>query len=62
MKHSVLISIVEQSISSQDIEIINIRGVSTHVVDKADYEVAPGKKLRAGMYGVVEMRVILPIR
>jgi hypothetical protein len=44
MKHSEILTIVEQSITSTDIEIINVTNISTHVVDKDDYEVIPGIK------------------
>ena len=61
MKHSEIVTAVENAISSPDIDVVNITGVSTHVVDNDGYEVVPWKKLKAGVYGVVEMRVILPI-
>jgi hypothetical protein len=62
MKHSEILSIVEESISSDNIDIINVTDISTHEVDKDDYEVFPGKMLKAGTYAVVAVRFILPIK
>ena len=62
MKHSDILTIIENAISSPDISIIDISRINTHSVDQDDYEVVPGKRLSAGDYGVVELKVILPIK
>ena len=61
MKHSDILKIVEKNISTDSISLLDIKNVSIHRIEDDEYEVVPGELLSTGLYGVVELRVIVPI-
>lgn len=61
MRHSEIVQIVERSLSTDSISVLDIKNVSTHRVEDDKYEVIPGLLLNPGLYGVVELRVIISI-
>lgn len=60
MEHSEVLSKVEAAISN-NVHIININRVDCADVSVADIPVLPGKDILPGKYGVVDIRILLPL-
>ncbi len=62
MKRSQILEIVEDSITPPKLDILSVSQIDIHTNDEDGYEISPGKKINKGDYGVVESRVIFPLK
>ena len=62
VKHSDIVKVVEEALGSADFDIIDVASVEKWVLQSTDENLLPGKTLPPGKYGVVELRVIMPLK
>jgi len=59
MKHSEILNKVEASISGAIV--LGVTRVDTIIVTPADLQITPTVKVEAGEYGIVELRILVPL-
>lgn len=60
MKHSAILSRVEKAISPE-FRIVDVSRVGKINVTKDDFDIIPGEKTISGEYGIIELRLMVPI-
>ena len=60
MKHAEILLKVEKMLP-ENVDIVGVTRVEKITIDKKSTDVVPGKNTQPGEYGVVDLRILLPI-
>jgi len=60
MEHSTILSLVEKAISP-DVDVVTVNRIDTMKVTENGTDIIPGKDTSPGEYGIVDVRLMVPL-